>query len=183
MGKQYEQLSDAMIGWIERQPMFFVGTAPLAGDGHVNVSPKGMAGTLQIVDATTVAYLDLTGSGIETVAHLEENGRITLMWCAFEGPARIVRVQGRGEVVLPGSASWDQLIGRFAPSRGARAIVVVHADRVADSCGYSVPLMAYQSDRTRLSEWTDNRTDEELIEYRATTNAISIDGLPGLTAP
>lgn len=180
MGTQYEELSEAMVTWIERQPMFFVATSPLADDGHVNVSPKGMAGTLQILDSTTVAYLDLTGSGIETVAHLRENGRITLMWCAFEGPARIVRVQGRGEAVLPSDATWDDLVTRFAPSRGARAIIVVHADRVSDSCGYSVPLMDFQADRTRLTDWTDNRTDEELLEYRATKNAASIDGLPGL---
>lgn len=181
MGTQYAELSDSLIAWIERQPMFFVGTAPLADDGHVNVSPKGMAGTLAVLDRTTVAYLDLTGSGIETVAHLKENGRITLMWCAFEGPARIVRVQGTGEVIVPGDASWDQLTAHFVASRGARAVIVVRADRVSDSCGYSVPLMAYQEDRTRLTEWADNRTDAELVDYRKTKNASSIDGLPGLT--
>ncbi|MEZ5377452.1 MAG: pyridoxamine 5'-phosphate oxidase family protein [Acidimicrobiales bacterium] len=181
MATRYDELSDAMISWIDRQPMFFVGTAPLAGDGHVNVSPKGMAGTLSVIDPTTVAYLDLTGSGIETVAHLAENGRITLMWCAFEGPARIVRVQGTGTAVLPGDDRWDELVERFTPSRGARAIIVVSADRVSDSCGFSVPLMQFEADRTRLSDWTDNRSDDELVEYRATKNAVSIDGLPGLT--
>ncbi len=183
MGTVHDQLSDAMTAWIDRQPMFFVGTAPLAEDGHVNVSPKGMAGTLAVIDPVTVAYLDLTGSGIETVAHLNENGRITLMWCAFEGPARIVRVQGTGSVVLPNDDGWADLADRFAPNRGARAIVVVRADRVSDSCGYSVPLMQFDADRTRLSDWTDNRTDAELVEYRATKNATSIDGLPALSQP
>ena len=181
MGAVHDHLSDQLVAWINRQPMFFVATAPLDADGHVNLSPKGTAGTWAVLDERTVAYLDLTGSGIETVAHVRENGRITLMWCAFQGPARIVRVHGRGEVVEPGDDRWAALADRFAEvPRGTRAIVVVHAVRIADSCGYSVPLLRYEGDRTRLAEWTEKHSDDDLAGYRAGANAASIDGLPGL---
>jgi hypothetical protein len=181
MGSVHEELSDQVVAWIERQPLFFVGSAPLDPEGHVNVSPKGTAGTLTVIDRRTVAYLDLTGSGIETVAHVQENSRITLMWCAFEGPPRIVRMHGRGQVVLPGTAGWPELRRRFAGSwRGARAIVVVHGVRFSDSCGYSVPVMRFEADRTRLDEWTAKRNDDELTLYRASHNRTSIDGLAAL---
>jgi hypothetical protein len=180
MGKVHDAIDAPLRRWIERQHVVFVGTAPLDGAGHVNVSPKGTAGTFAVLDDRRCAYLDLTGSGVETVAHIRENGRITLMWCAFEGPPRIVRVQGRGEVVLPADPEWSGLRSHFAPHRGARAIVVVDAERVSDSCGYSVPLMAWEADRSRLDDWTAKRTDAELATYRRTHNARSIDGLPGL---
>lgn len=180
MGKVHDALSDQLIAWIERQPMFFVGTAPIGLDGHVSVSPKGTSGTLSVIDPTTVSYLDLTGSGAETVAHLRENGRITLMWCAFEGPARIVRVQGQGEVITPDDDAWADMAQRFPEMQGARAIIIVRADRISDSCGYSVPLMDYREDRTRLTEWADQRSKEELIAYRAEKNAVSVDGLPSI---
>ncbi len=180
MAKVFDSIDETLQRWIAKQHVFFVGTAPLDGDGRVNVSPKGMAGTFAVVDERTCAYLDLTGSGIETVAHVRENGRITLMWCAFDGPPRIVRVQGRGRVVVPGDAGWDELAARFEQHRGARSIIVVDAERVSDSCGYSVPKMDFREDRTRLAEWADNRTDDELVAYRQKKNAVSIDGLPGL---
>lgn len=180
MGTVHETIDDALRRWIAKQHVFFVGTAPLDGGGHVNVSPKGMAGTFAVLDERTCAYLDLTGSGIETVAHVRENGRITLMWAAFDGPPRIVRVQGRGRVLLPGENGWDELAALFEAHRGARSIIVVDADRVSDSCGYSVPKMDFVQDRTRLVEWADNRTDAQLVTYRRTKNATSIDGLPGL---
>jgi hypothetical protein len=180
MGTVHRELSDSLRQWIGRQHVFFVASAPLADDGHVNVSPKGMAGTLQILDSTTVAYLDLTGSGIETVAHVNENGRLTLMWCAFEGPPRIVRMQGRGEVVLEGDPRWDALMAGFGEHRGVRSVIVLQADRISDSCGYSVPLMTYEADRTRLAEWASNRTDAELQQYWVDKNSTSIDGLPAL---
>ena len=180
MGTVHRELSDSLRQWIGRQHVFFVASAPLAADGHVNVSPKGMAGTLQILDSTTVAYLDLTGSGIETVAHVSENARLTLMWCAFEGPPRIVRMQGRGEVVLDGDPRWSDLLAGFGEHRGVRSIIVLHADRISDSCGYSVPLMTYEADRTRLAEWASNRTDAELEQYWVDKNSTSIDGLPAL---
>ena len=180
MGTVYETIDDALRDWIERQHMFFVATAALASDATVNLSPKGTDGTLAVLDAQRVAYLDLTGSGIETVAHLRENGRITLMWCAFEGPPRIVRIQGRGHVVGPDDDEWEALLGHFHPHRGARAIVVVSATRIFDSCGYSVPRMEFVEQRTTLDDWTERRSDDELDDYRRTRNATSIDGLPGL---
>jgi hypothetical protein len=179
MGREYDAISPELAEWIRRQHLFFVATAPLAADGHVNVSPKGHD-TLRVVDELTVAYLDLTGSGIETVAHLRENGRITLMWCAFEGPPRIVRVSGRGE---PASLHDPRVAGLGFPElRGARGVVIVHADRIADSCGYAVPKYRFEGERDRLLEWAANKSDEELVEYRATKNAVSIDGLPGAAA-
>lgn len=181
MGKVHDGIDGPLAEWIARQHVFFVATATSATDGTVNVSPKGTAGTLVVLDEQRVAYLDLTGSGIETVAHLRENGRITLMWCAFEGPPRIVRVHGRGEVVTPGDDGWDALLHHFGgPRPGQRSIVVVTARRVSDSCGYSVPLMDFTAERTRLDEWAAARTEEDLDEYRARKNARSIDGLPGL---
>lgn len=154
--------------------MFTVATAPLAADGHVNVSPKGHD-TLRILDELTVAYLDLTGSGAETVAHVRENGRITLMWSAFEGPPRIVRVQGQGEVV---GLDDPRVAGLFEVMPGARAVIVVRADRVSDSCGYSVPLYEFVAERSKLIEWAAAKTADELDVYRATKNVTSIDGLP-----
>jgi predicted pyridoxine 5'-phosphate oxidase superfamily flavin-nucleotide-binding protein len=176
MGRTYESITPQAAEWIERQQMFFVATAPLDADGHVNLSPKGLD-TLRLIDERTVAYLDLTGSGAETAAHLRENGRVTLMWCAFDGPPRIVRVHGRGEYV---PVDDERVAGRFAAFRGARGVVIVHADRISDSCGYSVPLYEYQGQRTRLTEWADHKTDEELDAYRAAKNATSIDGLPAI---
>lgn len=180
MGAVHDRISEALVHWIGRQHVVFVATAPLAADGHVNVSPKGMARTVAVLGDRTVAYLDLTGSGIETVAHLQENGRITLMWTAFEGPPRIVRIHGRGEVVLPDDDRWEGLSASFPAHRGARAIVVVHAERISDSCGYSVPLLDFREDRPRLTEWVDSKSDVELDAYRRQKNASSIDGLPGL---
>lgn len=180
MGAVHDRINEALVQWIGRQHVVFVATAPLAPDGHVNVSPKGMTGTVAVLDDRTVAYLDLTGSGIETVAHLRENGGITLMWTAFEGPPRIVRIHGRGEVVLPEDDRWDDLTAGFSAHRGARAVVVVHAERVSDSCGYSVPLFDFREDRPRLTEWTNAQSDAELAAYRRQKNATSIDGLPGL---
>jgi hypothetical protein len=176
MGAVHESITPALADWIARQPIVFVATAPLAADGRINVSPKGLD-LVRVLDERTVGYVDLTGSGIETAAHLRENGRITLMWCAFEGPPRIVRVHGRGEHVPLGDPRWA---GRFPEERGARGLVIVHADRISDSCGYSVPRLDLVGPRTRLAEWTAAKTDDELAEYRATRNATSIDGLPGL---
>ncbi len=179
MATVHERITAPVQRWIEAQHLFFVATAPLAGDGHVNVSPKGLH-TLCVVDDRTVAYLDLTGSGSETIAHLREpgNGRITVMFCAFDGPPRIVRLHGSGRVVFPADAEWATLIERFDQHRGQRAIVVVDCDRVADSCGYSVPLFEFAGERTKLTEWADHKTDEQLGAYRKAKNARSIDGLP-----
>jgi hypothetical protein len=175
MGSVHPAITPPVAAWIREQHMFFVATAPLDGDGHVNLSPKGLD-TLRVLDDRTVAYLDLTGSGVETVAHVRENGRITLMWCAFDGPPRIVRVHGRGEVAGLDDA---RVAGLFDDLPGARAVVVVHADRISDSCGYAVPRYEYQGQRSKLLEWADHRGPDGLDEYRVAKNATSIDGLPG----
>jgi len=176
MGSVHPSITPPVAEWIRRQHVFFVATAPLDHDGHVNVSPKGLD-TLRILDELTVAYLDLTGSGVESVAHVRENGRITLMWCAFEGPPRIVRVHGRGEVL---GVDDDRVAGLFPDIPGARAVVLVHADRISDSCGYAVPRYSYEGDRSKLIEWADHRGPDGLVAYRAEKNATSIDGLPAL---
>jgi hypothetical protein len=128
----------------------------------------------------TVAYLDITGSGIETVAHLRDNGRIVVMFCAFSGAPRIVRLHGRGSVVFPGDAEWDELAARFPPQAGTRSIIKIALDRVSDSCGFGVPFMTFDKERGQLAEWANRKTEEELVEYRAKKNAVSIDGLPGM---
>ena len=176
MGATRTEISPELAEWIARQRLFFVATAALSTDGTVNLSPKGYD-TLRVIDPTTLAYLDLTGSGAETIAHLRENGRITVMWCSFEGAPRIVRVHGRGEV----RELDDPLVaGLFAPDRAARAVLRITIERVSDSCGYAVPEMTFVGERTRLHEWAEARTDEEIIDYRRRKNSTSIDGLPGL---
>ncbi len=164
--------------WIEAQHMFFVASAPLAADGHVNVSPKG-GDTFRILDEHTVAYLDLTGSGVETIAHLAENGRITIMFCAFEGRPKIVRLQGRGDVVRPADDEFDQLVALFPDLPGVRSVIRIRIDRMASSCGFGVPLMTFDADRGEMRAWAERKGPDGLVDYRATRNAESIDGLPG----
>ena len=178
--KLHESITDRLRAFIEKQHVFFVATAPLSADGRVNLSPKGLDGTFAVVDEHTVAYLDLTGSGAETVAHLRENGRITVMFCAFEGPPNIVRLHGHGRHTVPGDSEFDSLRGRFADHPGVRGIVVVDVDRVSDSCGYAVPLMSHDGDRDLLTSWAGHRGEAGLETYRAQKNATSIDGLPAL---
>jgi hypothetical protein len=178
--------------WIAAQPLFFVGTAPLAGDGHVTVSPKGPIGTLRVLDARTVAYLDGVGSGAETIAHLRENGRIVVMLCAFAGPPRILRLHGTGTVHLPGEEDYERLLAACAfedPSlpEARRSIVRVDVTRVADSCGYGVPLMAYEGEREHPQRWAQKRLrtrgPHAMRAYQAEHNAQSIDGLPAVDPP
>lgn len=179
MGKLHDAITPRLADFMAAQPVFFVATAPLSGDGHVNVSPRGTQGTFTVLDERRVAWLDLTGSGIETISHLRENGRITLMFCAFDGPANIVRLHGTGNVVFPDDEAWAELAGHFPTLPGARAIIVVTADRVSDSCGFTVPEMDYVRDRELLRSWADRKSPEELDTYRRDRNAESIDGLPG----
>jgi hypothetical protein len=179
VGKVLDSIDDELAAWIQAQPVYFVATAPSGPDGHVNLSPKGYD-TLRVLDEHTVAYLDLTGSGVETIAHLRENGRITLMVCAFEGPPRIVRLYGTGEVVLPGDAGWEQMRARFPERSGARAIIRAGIDRISSSCGFAVPFMELVGDRETLSQWSDRKSPEDLAAYQGEKNAVSIDGLPGL---
>jgi hypothetical protein len=179
MGKVFENIHPELASWIKRQHLFFVGTAPLSAQGHVNLSPKGLD-TFRIVDLLTVAYLDLTGSGAETIAHLRENGRIVFMFCAFEGPPKIVRLHGRGEVITPGSPRYSELVRDFLPLPGVRSVILAHINRVSDSCGYAVPRYGYQADRDGLQRWASNRGEAEILAYQAEKNARSIDGLPAL---
>jgi hypothetical protein len=182
MGRIYDTVDDELAAWLHAQPVFFVGTAPTGPGGHVNVSPKGYD-TFRVLGPTTIAYLDLTGSGIETVAHLADNGRITLLFCAFSGPPKLVRLQGTGHAVVHGDERFDELASRFPPMEGARAVVVAELDRIATSCGYSVPFMELVDERPTLHEWTERRGPEGVLAYRAERNVTSIDGLPGLSGP
>jgi hypothetical protein len=179
MGKVYEQLDEAQIRFIEQQHVFFVGTAPDSPDGHLNVSPKGLD-TFRILGPNSVAYVDLTGSGIETVAHLRQNGRITLMFCAFEGRPLILRLHGRGRVVEPGDPEWDGLTARFPEYPGDRSVVVVALERIADSCGFAVPLYEYKGERSQLLDYAQKKGPEGLERYKAQKNRASIDGIAGL---
>ncbi|GAA2749540.1 pyridoxamine 5'-phosphate oxidase family protein [Kitasatospora cinereorecta] len=188
MGKRYERIDGRLRTFIENQPVYFVATAPLDADGHVNVSPKGRSGTLAVLDELTVAYLDFGGSTAETIAHLRENGRITLMWCAFDGPPTVVRVHGRGEPVFRDDPRFAGLLGHFDPAADGsalRAIVLVHAERVSDSCGFAVPLMDYRADRDLHVQYFDRKTDEEFGTYCEGKEYVgtSIDGLPALPLP
>jgi hypothetical protein len=191
MGKLYAELDERLIEFIVRQPIFFVATAPClmpgGGGGHVNVSPKGYKGTFAVFGPHTVAFLDLTGSGAETIAHLRQNGRITIMFCSFDETPKILRLYGAGRVVEPGDGEWEALLPRFTwpatrPSDQAsrRAIVVTELDRISDSCGYAVPRMELASERGLLTRWAERKTPDELVRYRAERNAVSIDGLPAL---
>jgi hypothetical protein len=181
MGRVYEAIDEKLARWIEQHHLFFVATAPDEG-GHVNVSPKGFAGSFAVLGASEIAYLDYTGSGIETIAHLQQNGRITVMFCAFDGKPRIVRLAGLGEAVLPDDARFAELLAAFPaePRRGLRSIIRVDLDRVSDSCGYGVPFMTYEGERDTMPRWVETKSDADLAHYRATKNATSIDGLPGL---
>jgi Pyridoxamine 5'-phosphate oxidase len=179
MGRTYDALTDDLSGWLLDQRVFFVATAPLAADGHVNLSPKGHD-CFRVLSPTCVAYLDLTGSGAETIAHLRENGRITLLFTAFDGPPRIVRLHGQGSVVTAGDNRWDALSSRFPKMPGTRSVIVVDVTRIATSCGYSVPLLAYAGERPTLLEWAERKGPDGLDSYRSEKNATSIDGLPAL---
>jgi hypothetical protein len=179
MGKVFDAIDESMREWLRARHMFFVATAPLSGDGLVNLSPKGLD-SFAVLDPRRVAYLDLTGSGIETIAHLRENGRIVLMFCAFDGPPRIVRFHGRGEVFEAGAAGFDELAARFPQYPSARAVIRVDVSRIADSCGYGVPLYRYEAERDHIGAWASRKGADGMREYRAANNARSLDGLPGL---
>lgn len=180
MGKIHAVLDAELQAWLERQKVFFVATAPLDGAGHINCSPKG-GDTFRVLGGCEVAYLDLTGSGVETIAHVQENGRVVIMFCAFEGPPKIVRLHGTGEIVYPGCDAYAALLGRFPPQDGARAIVRVRLSRISDSCGYAVPLFSSPVPRDALDRWAASKGAEGLADYRAQKNRESIDGLPGYT--
>jgi predicted pyridoxine 5'-phosphate oxidase superfamily flavin-nucleotide-binding protein len=178
MGKVHPAIDDRLREFVERQPVFFVATAPSGGDGHVNLSPKGLADTFVVVDEHTVAYLDLTASGAETIAHLRQNGRITLMFCSFERTPNIVRLHGRGRVVSRYDDDFGDWARRFPDNPAARSVIVVDVQRVSDSCGYSLPLMRLESERDLLTPNMERRGPEGIVRYRQEKNRRSIDGLP-----
>ena len=179
MGKLYSTIDETVRKFIEAQPLFFVGSAPLDPGGHVNVSPKGLD-TLRVLGPLTIAYLDLTGSGIETVSHIKENGRIVLMFCAFQGAPKIFRLYGQGRVIEPEQAEFSGLAARFPEHEGARAFILIEVSRISDSCGYGVPLLQYEGERSQLSAWTHKLGREGLKTYRQEKNQESIDRLQGL---
>lgn len=176
MAKLFDCITDELQDFIANQQMFFVATAPLSPTGHVNLSPKGQD-SFRVLSPNRVVYLDLTGSGNETSAHLQENGRITFMFCAFQGAPRILRLYGRGETILPTSPEWDALISLFPPIVGMRQIVVAEIDRIQTSCGYGVPLYEYQEQRETLVQWAAKKGEHGIQDYHQQKNLVSIDGL------
>ena len=175
MAKFYDALTPDLMQFIQEQPIFFVATAP--HQGRVNLSPKGMD-TLRCLDPTAVAYLDLTGSGNESSAHIEENQRLTIMFCSFGKETLILRLYGQGEVIRPRSAQWPQYIEHFDALPGTRQIIVLRIEQVQTSCGFAVPRMDYQGDRSKLQDWAEKKGEEGLRQYRQDKNQWSIDGLP-----
>jgi hypothetical protein len=179
MGKNYDEITPELATWLGLQRVFFVATAPLAADGLLNCSPKGMD-TFRILGPREIAYLDLTGSGIETIAHLRENGRIVFMFCSFAGPPKIVRLHGTGEAVTPNMNGYEKLRTLFPDFPGGRAIVRANLIRIGDSCGYAVPRYDYVGERDTLLHLMESKGADGLIQYRCEKNARSLDGLPGL---
>ncbi|MBJ7330217.1 MAG: pyridoxamine 5'-phosphate oxidase family protein [Solirubrobacteraceae bacterium] len=191
MGQEFDRLDDKLVDWIGRQRMYFVGTAPSGDDGLVNISPKGWMDSFRVLGPTQIAYLDVFGSGVETIAHLKQNGRIVVMLCAFEGGPRILRMHGRGEVLENGTPEFDEVIGAFPPGatqggeRSIRSIIRVDIVRIADSCGYGVPVMDYVGERDTYERGVEvkerKQGAEELLGFRRKRAAASLDGLPGLS--
>ena len=179
MGKEFSDIDARIRKWMERQKMFFVATAPLAADGLINCSPKGLD-SLRVLGPKRLAYLDVGGSGIETVAHVRENQRIVIMMCAFEGPPKIFRFYGRGSVVEPQDSGFDELLAKFPEQPSARNIVVVDVECIRDSCGYGVPEYGFRKHRDSMHNWLESKTDEEMQAYRRENNSEGLDGLPGL---
>jgi predicted pyridoxine 5'-phosphate oxidase superfamily flavin-nucleotide-binding protein len=191
MAKVFDSITEHHRKWIARQPMFFVATAPLAADGHVNVSPKGPIGSFAVIDDHTVAYLDVNGSGIETIGHLRENGRIVVMFCAFDGPPRILRLHGRGEVVFRDDRRFDALVAQLelenlSIDEARRAVIVIEVTRIADSCGYGVPLMSFDGMRPHHAASSDKKVrvegEDDYRAFQRARGATTIDGLPAFAS-
>jgi Pyridoxamine 5'-phosphate oxidase len=181
MGSVFPKIDDKIRAWISRQHMFFVATAPLAAGGHINCSPKG-GDSLRVIDDHTLIYLETAGSGVETIAHLRENARILIMMCAFDGPPKIYRFHGRGEVLLPTHADFAAYAALFDNDLlGIRSVIRVHVERVSDSCGFGVPLMDFREDRKASRKWSEQHGAQAIRDYVGKKNLASIDGLPGLT--
>ncbi|MBV8100810.1 MAG: pyridoxamine 5'-phosphate oxidase family protein [Verrucomicrobia bacterium] len=180
MGKIYPAIDEKLERWLEAQKIFFVATAPLSPNAHINCSPKDGA-SFRILDEQTVVYLDLTGSGVETIAHLRENGRIVLMFCAMEGPPKIVRLHGHGEPIERKHPDFETMRALFKETPGLRAFIRIRLTRISDSCGFGVPLYEFRGERSQLQEWAERKGETSLTVYRQTKNSCSIDGLPGTT--
>mgnify|MGYP003635337473 FL=1 len=181
MGKTYERIDESLQAWMARQRMFFVATAPLAQSGRVNVSPKGHD-ALQILDERTLAYLDYGGRGVETIAHVRENGRIVIMMCAFDGPPKIYRFHGSGEVITPLDKGFDELAGSFdIDGVGIRAIIRIHVSRISDSCGFGVPHYDFVGQRPSSQNWIAKKGTAAIREYQVEKNLRSIDGMSAIT--
>jgi Pyridoxamine 5'-phosphate oxidase len=177
MGKTFDTLSPELASWLEAQPVFFVATSPLSAEGLINCSPKG-GDSFRVLGPREVAWMDVHGSGAETAAHLRENGRITVMFCAWQGEPDIVRLYGRGEVIVPGDARFAALAAKFPPHPGLRSFVHITVERASSTCGWGVPLMKFEKARDGLEKWAVAKGPEGLAKYRAQKNAKSIDGLP-----
>ena len=178
----YEAIDEGLAQWLVAQPVFFVSTAPIDAEGLVNCSPKGNRDEFAVLGERTVAYLDQTGSGVETIAHVQENGRIVVMFCAFAGPPRIVRLHGVGRVVFTGTTEFVDLAGVFERSAwvGVRSIIVIEVNRIADSCGYGVPLMSFEEHRPTMDQWSARKGPDGIRHYWSEKNTVSIDGLSGI---
>jgi hypothetical protein len=181
MGKIYESIDEKLEAWLSAQKVFFVATAPLSQEGHVNCSPKD-GESFRVIDEHTVVYLDMTGSGVETIAHVKENGRIVLMFCAFTGSPKILRLHGRGEIIEPRNPAFEQFRAIFPSMIGIRSFIKVHLDRISDSCGYGVPLYEFRGQRTQLEAWAEHKGEDFLVEYRTQYNSRSIDQLKGVAS-
>ena len=179
MGKASDHISEELADFLRAQKLFFVATAPLASDGHINLSPKGLD-SFRILGPREVAYLDLVGSGVETIAHAQENGRITLLFCALEGKPKIARLYGRAEIVRPGEPSFAALAAHFPTHPATRSIVRIAVERASTSCGFGVPRYRYVGERDDLDRWAARKGPEGILTYQREKNARSLDGLPGL---
>ncbi|GAA1752382.1 pyridoxamine 5'-phosphate oxidase family protein [Agromyces humatus] len=179
MGKLFDSIDDRLQAWIEAQPMWFVATAPLDAEGHVNVSPRGHD-SFSVLDGHRVAWVDYTGSGVETIAHLRENGRVCLMFCSFDSRPRIVRLHGTGTVSLPGDAAFEEVVALHPDHPSTRAVITVDVTRISDSCGWGVPIMEMIGERELLRLQAEKKGVEGMAEYRVEKNTRSVDGLPGL---
>lgn len=179
MGKTYDLIDEKLARWLGAQKVFFVATAPLSIDGHINCSPKDGT-SFRILDERTVGYLDLTGSGVETIAHLRENSRIVLMFCAMEGAPKIVRLHGHGEAIETGHPDFESLRATLPATIGLRSFIKIRLNRISDSCGFGVPMFEFRGHRSQLQEWAERKGESSLAAYRTTKNSASIDGLPGV---
>lgn len=182
MGKDYTEIDERIQRWMDRQHMFFVATAPMDSDGLINLSPKG-GDTLKVLGPRQLVYLDWGGSGIETVAHLKENGRIVLMMCAFDGPPKIYRFFGTGRPVEPHEPEFEELLAKFDEQPSVRNFIVIDVERIMDSCGFGVPEYDFRKHRESMKNWVSSKTPEEIAQYRKDNNQASLDGLRGLDFP